>query len=90
MSDTPRTDAHQAACLRSGGRSVVLGENAYWLCRQLEREVQQCKEIVWQAALAQSGRCGITERLLLRLYNDMERISSANARDQGRLPEAGR
>jgi hypothetical protein len=43
--------------------------------RQLEREVQQCKEIVWQAALAQSARCGITERLLLRLYNDMERAS---------------
>jgi hypothetical protein len=45
--------------------------------RQLEREVHQCKEIVWQAALAQSGRCGITERLLLRLYNDMERACPA-------------
>ena len=38
MTPTPRTDAHQSACLRSGGRSCDGGRNAYWLARQLERE----------------------------------------------------
>ena len=38
MIETPRTDAHQSACLRSGGRSCGDGRNAYWLARQLERE----------------------------------------------------
>ena len=38
MTPTPRTDAHQSACLRSGGRTCTEGRNAYWLARQLERE----------------------------------------------------
>lgn len=46
MIKTPRTDAHQSACLRSGGRSCEGGRNAYWLARQLERENVQMREII--------------------------------------------
>jgi hypothetical protein len=82
MSDTPRTDAetcrdemdHVDTDFGPFAPSDTVPAD---FARQLEREVQQCKEIVWQAALSQSGRCGITERLLLKLYNDMERASPA-------------
>ncbi len=49
MSNTPETDAHQSACLRSGGRSCDGGRNAYWLARKLERERDEargCAEVL--------------------------------------------
>ena len=39
MSNTPRTDDHQAECPQSGGRSCSLGRNADWLARERLREL---------------------------------------------------
>jgi hypothetical protein len=50
--ETPRTDAHQAACLKSGGRSGRFGQNAYWLARELERENAKLREQLEQAQIA--------------------------------------
>ncbi len=44
MIATPRTNAHQAECLRSGGRSCDGGRNAYWLARELERELHETQD----------------------------------------------
>jgi hypothetical protein len=84
--NTPKTD--EAATFRpndDGMTDFVPADFA----RKLEREINACKEMVWHVALAQSTRCGITERLLLKIHEDMERISSANVQDDRRLPEEG-
>lgn len=43
MSDTPITDEHLAACLRSGGRSCSGGRNAYWIARELEKKAAKAE-----------------------------------------------
>jgi hypothetical protein len=56
MIETPRTDAHQSACLRSGGRSCEGGRNAYWLARQLERENVQMLAALQHVTAAWGGQ----------------------------------
>jgi hypothetical protein len=82
MSDTPRTDAHQAASLRSGGRSVALGENAYWLCRKLERELRGAQaRLQWfrenQNQIAMDVMRPVEEENA-RLQIDLEKVRAAN------------
>jgi len=43
MTETPITDAHQSACLRTGGRSSEGGGNAYWLARKFESKINIAK-----------------------------------------------
>jgi hypothetical protein len=50
MSKTPRTDAHQSDCLKTGGRSCDMGRNAYWLARKLEEENGEMMEILLDLA----------------------------------------
>ena len=71
MTPTPRTDAHQSACLRSGGRSCEGGRNAYWLARQLERENVQMLEALKGVLSAWGGHmrdddCGCADCEYLR------------------------
>ena len=82
--NTPRTD--EVATFRpddDGMTDFVPADFA----RKLEREINSCKKMVWHVALVQSTRCGITERLLLKIHEDMERISSSNDQEEPQREE---